>query len=118
MWRSHVRFAKISVCLLVLIGLTSAPRTVFSQSTLVSQWTHDEGGGKKTNDAVTGGNGSLENGATWTAGQSGAAVTMDGIDDHISIPWVNTSGSAITLSAWVKNSSFASGVDQSFISKA
>jgi hypothetical protein len=43
---------------------------------------------------------------------------MDGIDDHISIPWVNTSGSAITLSAWVKNSSFASGVDQSFISKA
>jgi hypothetical protein len=84
----------------------------------VSQWPLDEGAGTTTNDAAASATGTLENGATWTTGQSGAAVKLDGIDDHISIPWVNTSGSAITLSAWVKNSSFASGVDQSFISKA
>ena len=43
---------------------------------------------------------------------------MDGIDDYISLPPIDVTGSAMTLSAWVKNSSFATGVEQWFISKA
>ena len=64
------------------------------------------------------GTGTLQSGADWTTGRNGAAVSMDGIDDYISLPPVDVTGSAMTLSAWVKNSSFATGVKQWFISKA
>src|SRR5262245_43184237 len=118
MRRGHVCLAKISVCIAVLFGLVIGHRTIRAESVLVSQWKLDEGTGTTTTDAVTSGSATLQNGATWTTGKSGAAVNMDGSNDYISLPRVDVTGSAITLSAWVKNSSFATGVEQRFVSKA
>ena len=117
MRRGHVCLAKISVCLVVLC-FVRARETVLSESVLVSQWKLDEGTGTTTVDAVTNSSGTLQNGATWTTGKNGAAVNMDGNDDYISLPRLDVTGSALTLTAWVKNSSFATGVEQRFISKA
>ena len=49
---------------------------------------------------------------------SGAAVNLDGVDDYIDLPRLDLTGSTITLSAWVRNSSFATGISQRFVSKA
>ena len=117
MRRGHVCLAKISVCL-VVVCFVRARETVLSESVLVSQWKLDEGTGTTTVDAVTNSSGTLQNGATWTTGKNGAAVNMDGNDDYISLPRLDVTGSALTLTAWVKNSSFATGVEQRFISKA
>ena len=119
MRRGHVCLARIFVCFAVLFGFVIGQPTSRSESVLVSQWKLDEGTGTTTNDAVAGGGtGTLQNGARWTTGKSSAAVNMDGADDYISLPRLDVTGSAITLSAWVKNSSFATGVEQRFVSKA
>jgi hypothetical protein len=113
-----VCLAKTSVCFAVLFGLIIGEQPIRSESVLVSQWKLDEGTGMTTSDAVAGGTGTLQNGATWTTGKSSTAVNMDGADDYISLPRIDVTGSAITLSAWVKNSSFPTGVEQRFVSKA
>lgn len=118
MRRGDVCLAKIVVCLVIVLSFVIARETVRSESVLVSRWMLDEGTGTTTNDAVTGGSGTLQNGATWTTGKSSAAVNMDGRDDYISLPRLDVTGSAITLSAWVRNSSFPTGVEQRFVSKA
>jgi hypothetical protein len=118
--RGHVCLARIVVCLGVAFsGLSTQQKEVQSAPVLVSHWRLDEGTGTTTSDAaVESRTGTLQNGATWTTGRSGAAVNMDGANDYISLPQIDVTGSAITLSAWVKNASFPTGVEQRFISKA
>lgn len=118
MRRGHVCLARIAVCLGVALSGLSTQQEVHSQAVLVSQWKLDEGTGNTTRDAAADRGGRLQNGATWTTGKSGAAVNMDGANDYISLPAIDVMGSAITLSAWVKNASFPTGVEQRFISKA
>ena len=116
-WRGHVRLARIAVCLGVVFGLLGTQQTVRSASVLISHWKLDEGTGTTTTDSAASSSGTLRNGATWTAGRSGTAVNMDGVNDYISLPSLEVTGSAITLAAWVKNSSFPN-VWQRFIAKA
>ena len=110
--------ARIAVCLGAALSGLSTQQDVQSQAALVSQWKLDEGTGSTTRDAAADRGGTLQNGATWTTGKSGPAVNMDGANDYISLPPIDVTGSAITLSAWVKNASFPTGVEQRFISKA
>ena len=117
-WQSPVCLARTVVCLAVALGLFSTPQPLQSQSVLVSHWELDEGVGEATTDSAASRTGTLENGATWTSGRSGSAVSMDGVDDFIALPALEVTGSAITLAAWVRNSSFPSDVRQRFISKA
>ena len=116
--RGHARLARMAVCIAVVFSVAGYRETVHSESVLVGHWELDEGTGTTTTDSVGSGTGTLQSGAAWTTGRNGAAVSMDGIDDYISLPPVDVTGSAMTLSAWVKNSSFATGVEQWFISKA
>ena len=117
-WRSPACLARTVVCLAVALGLFSTPQPLQSQSMLVSHWELDEGVGEATTDSAASRTGALENGAAWASGRSGSAVSMDGIDDFIALPALEVTGSAITLAAWVRNSSFPSNVRQRFISKA
>ena len=110
--------ARTVVCLAAALGLFSTPQPLQSQSMLVSHWELDEGVGEATTDSAASRTGALENGAAWASGRSGSAVSMDGIDDFIALPALEVTGSAITLAAWVRNSSFPSNVRQRFISKA
>jgi hypothetical protein len=78
----------------------------------------NEANGTSTFDSLASRSGTLRNGAVWTTGRMGAAVSMDGTNDYISLPSLEVTGYAISLTAWVKNSSFPSGVAQRFIAKA
>jgi hypothetical protein len=118
MSRGYVCLEKIAVCLAVVVGLVSTQTTVRSEAVLISHWKLDEGNGTSTADSVATRTATLENGVTWTTGRSGAAVNMDGANDYIALPQLVVTGSSMTLAAWVKNSSFPSGVNQRFISKA
>src|SRR5688572_12538691 len=116
--RSHVLLVRFMVCLGVASSLIAAQQELQSATVLLSHWELNEGSGTTITDSVDGGRGTLQNGAAWTAGRSGSAVSMDGVDDYIALPRQDTTGSAITLAAWLKTSSFPSGVNQRFIVKA
>lgn len=99
-------FSLIVVSLIALTGLaeTSAYAQTGSNISyppgLVSYLPGDGNG----TDLVGGNNGTLMNGAAYTAGKLGMAFSLDGIDDFVSLGNPNNLkiGSAITLSAWIK----------------
>jgi hypothetical protein len=73
---------------------------LYNQSSgLVSHWKFDEGLGTNATDAADGNNGII-NGATWTTGKIGGALSLDGIDDNVQIPGLLGQPQNITISAW------------------
>ena len=116
--RGHGRLARLMICLVVASGFVAGRQSVHSASVLLSHWELDEGSGTTITDSVDGDSGTLHNGAAWVTGHSGSAVNMDGVDDYIALSALEVTGSAITLAAWIKTSSFPSGVNQRFIAKA
>jgi len=106
------------VCLVIALAFVGTQRPVYSAFTLVSQWKLDEGTGTTTRDSVGNRTGTLTNGAKWTTAQSSAAASLDGVNDYITLPSLEVTGSTLSITAWVKNTSFPSGVSQRFISKA
>jgi chitodextrinase len=87
-------------------------------SGLVAHWRLDEGGGSTAGDAAGSYAGTLANGAQWTNGQIAGGVGLDGVDDYIALPGFDVAGSALTIAAWVRSTTFSSSVDQRFVSKA
>jgi hypothetical protein len=84
----------------------------------MSQWKFDDDSGTIADDFIGPRNGTLTNGPFWTAGRSGSAVVLDGINDHVGLPTFSVSGSAMTITAWIRNTRFTSGVEQRFLAKA
>ena len=76
-------------------------------SGLMGFWPFENGSGTTADDLSGNGNaGTLANGPTWTTGQVGGALTLDGIDDAVTYtaaPELDDF-SEITLSAWVNHS--------------
>jgi hypothetical protein len=85
---------------------------------LVANWRLDEGAGTSAADSSGSYSGTLVNGPIWTAGKTGNAVRLDGVNDYIALPNIDVPGSAMTITAWVNSSSFPTSSDQRFISKA
>jgi hypothetical protein len=104
-------------------GAASASRTftwtvvAASLPAPLSHWKFDENTGTTADDFVGTRDGTLTNGPVWTPGRSGNAVTLDGVDDYVALPTFSVTGSALTISAWIRNSSFTSGIEQRFMSK-
>jgi len=71
-------------------------------------WYKGEG---NANDSIGSNHGTLENGATFSAGQVGQAFSFDGNDDRIVIPHAanQNAGSNITIAAWIKETTLAHG---------
>ena len=68
-------------------------------------WSFDEGSGTTASDPSSGSVLTLRNGVTWTAGKTGSALLLDGVNDRADAP--NNSafdyvGNQITVAAWVK----------------
>ncbi|MEJ2646841.1 MAG: hypothetical protein P8016_00370 [Sedimentisphaerales bacterium] len=73
-----------------------------SISGLLYYWPIDETGSSSIKDVVSGADGDI-NGATWTSGMAGAALSFDGIDDYVDCG-VSTSymlNQDISFSTWV-----------------
>jgi fibronectin type 3 domain-containing protein len=70
----------------------------------------NEGAGTTTIDGSGHGTtGTLLNGTTWIAGQTGTAVSFDGSNDQVSLPTsVDVAALPFTLEAWVRPTSYAS----------
>ena len=73
-----------------------------SSSGLVSHWQLDEGIGTTAIDSIDGNNGII-NGAAWTTGVSGDALSLDGVNDYIDLgnP-ANLQPGTVSLSVWFK----------------
>ena len=95
--------------------------TVNPSSTLVSglvaHYRLNETSGTVADDAAGSYNGTLRNGAAWAPGRYAGGVSFDGVNDYISLPAINASGSGLTVAMWVRTSSFQPS-DQQFLSKA
>ncbi|GAB3481899.1 LamG-like jellyroll fold domain-containing protein [Amycolatopsis cihanbeyliensis] len=62
----------------------------------------DESSGDQAADAIGGRTGTLHNGAEFTEGRTGNAVSLDGVDDHVSTTGVDLrTDTSFTVSTWV-----------------
>jgi len=95
--------------------------TVFKNliGSLVSSWKFDEGSGLTAADSSGKNNdGTLFNGATWTTGITGKAITFDGVNDYVEVadsPSLDLSG-PYTVMCWIYPRSLSSWYT-SFINK-
>jgi hypothetical protein len=99
------------------VAVTVAPAATTTGG-LVSHWRLDESSGVTATDTAGPRPGTLADGAKWSTGKKGGGVLLDGVDDYIALPDFDVPGSALTIAAWVKSSSFPTSSDQRFISKA
>ncbi|MHC4111797.1 MAG: LamG-like jellyroll fold domain-containing protein [Planctomycetota bacterium] len=81
----------------------------------VSHWKFDEGSGTTAYDSVGTNDGTVF-GATWTTGQVDSALSFDGVDDYVDIPYdasldINAS-QGISVSVWFKLNSYPAGWNQ------
>ncbi|MHC4502712.1 MAG: LamG-like jellyroll fold domain-containing protein, partial [Planctomycetota bacterium] len=78
---------------------------------LLAHWKFDEGEGKAAGDASGKGNdGLLQNDPTWAAGKLGGALSFNGRNSYVDVrPPPGLTGSAITVSAWVKYAEVPTG---------
>jgi glucose/arabinose dehydrogenase/chitodextrinase len=87
----------------------TASYTVTQPSSLVGAWGFNEASGATAADASGNGNAAaLTNGPAWVAGKHGNAVSLDGVNDYLSVPnsaSLDVSGNALTLSAWLNPAS-------------
>jgi RHS repeat-associated protein len=75
-----------------------------ASSGLKGNWKFDENSGTTAADSSgSSNNGTLTSGATWTTGQSGSAVNLDGVDDYVQVGAQSSLAltNAGTLSAWI-----------------
>jgi hypothetical protein len=93
-----------NVLVLFLAGLASA-----NDPNLVAWWKFDEGSGTVAHDSAMSNNGSI-NGATWTTGQIGDAMSFDGVNDYVEMGNTvkNYLGTNYTVSAWIKTDTLTS----------
>jgi hypothetical protein len=73
-------------------------------SGLAGYWKMDDGSGTSATDSSTNGiTGTLTNGPTWTTGQIGGAVDLDGTDDYINLSTThNYTSQDFSISHWAK----------------
>lgn len=90
------------------------------ESSKAAHWKLDESSGTSAADSTTNGlTGTLTNGPTWqsTGGQISGALSFDGTDDRVDLGSMDVSGSAITISAWMRADDFDVS-DARLVSKA
>ncbi len=88
---------------LTIIDPNCAPFTA-SDEGLVAHWKFDDGSGATTAiDSVGTNNGTLNDNATWTAGQIGGALSLDGSGDYVSLSAIAPlAADSVTAEAWIR----------------
>src|SRR6185295_11662894 len=85
----------------VAVAVTSGQPT----GDLVGQWKFDEGSGSFAADSSGSGNpGTMVNGAGWMGGKQGAAASLDGSNDYVSVASsssLNSPRTGMTIAMWV-----------------
>ena len=85
----------------------------YSHAALVAHWTFDENGETTAHDSAGSNTGTLLNGTGWTSGVSGSAVSLDGVNDYVTVPdnpsLRFTQSSSFTISFWAKPNAISGG---------
>ena len=83
--------------------LTPTPTPTPLPGGLKALYTFNEGGGAIANDSSGNGNHGAINGAAWTTGISGGALSLDGVNDYVDLgnP-ANLQPGTVSLSVWFK----------------
>src|SRR6266536_5688534 len=100
--RNHRASINLS-CLAFFLTLISFQAK--GQGGLIAHWKFDEGAGTVVVDFSTNGNnGTLTNGTAWVTGWSSNALSFDGADDFVEVPYSPSLGITgdITVAAWIK----------------
>lgn len=107
----------LAICLVIItlaIVFTGNLQTQASQrypSDAVSYWAFDEGSGEIAYDSVNGNHGTIQ-GATWTNGKFGSALSFDGINDCVLVGASNKlfpTNESLTFTAWAKLDAIRTG---------
>ena len=102
--------------------LATEGRTATASPT--AHWKLDEGSGITAFDSSGGGrNGTLVNGAQWSAVVSPAqgsshSLLFDGVNDYVNIPAFQHSTNAITVSLWVRHNALTNGIQRYFTARS
>jgi hypothetical protein len=86
-----------------MLGLALAPPARATESPIAA-YSFDENEGTTLHDDSGAHDGTIENGAEWTAGKFGSALRFDAEDDCVTIPDANDLdlGASFTMEAWVR----------------
>lgn len=108
--------------LVVFSGVVNGVNGVYGQrygvpggaytATFEGRWRFDEGSGTFTADSSGSGNdGTLVGGVSWTAGKSGSAISLDGVDDYVSViaTGMPAANAAQSISWWMNYASVPTG---------
>ncbi len=91
--------------IIIFIGVFSTPTNGLTglKDGLVGYWSFDEGSGDTAHDYSGNGNNAKINGAVWTTGVSGHALSFDGLDDYVNIGNDESikPNLPITISCWI-----------------
>ncbi|MFH1725635.1 MAG: LamG-like jellyroll fold domain-containing protein, partial [Elusimicrobiota bacterium] len=68
---------------------------------LAGYWGLDEGAGSIAHGSYAGLDGELLNGPAWTSGQIGGALSFDGMDDHVALPYAVGDVPPGTMEFWL-----------------
>ena len=100
------------------VTVTANFELVSPSSSLAGQWSFDEGTGTKIGDTSGNNNNGTIAGATWVNGKVGKALSFDGVNDYVEIPYnsILNPKKALTIEAWINPCSTAA--DQRILSKS
>jgi len=74
---------------------------------LVGYWNFDEGSGTVAGDSSgSGNNGTLVNGPAWTIGKIGTALSFNGANQYVTVPYT-TDNTVTSISLWMKPTTYA-----------
>ncbi len=99
-----------SIC--ILFSLVTA--SFAAEPNLVAWWQFDEGTGTIAYDSAGSNDGNLVNGPVWTTGKIGGGLSFDGTDDYVNCGSGASNYDNITVSAWMKTSTFGALVSNHY----
>ncbi|KPJ66746.1 MAG: hypothetical protein AMJ43_06965 [Coxiella sp. DG_40] len=108
--------ARMSLFYVVALGLLAlyGPAWAIDVNDPISHWKFDEGSGTVAYDSAGDNDGTIY-GATWTTGQINGALSFDGVDDYVDVPYdhslnVTANGDPdFAVEAWINVALFPSG---------
>jgi len=95
----------------VLGSVSSSVPLIATPSGLVAWWQFNDGTGATAEDSSGfGNNATLYNGVNWVSGQTGDAISANGVNQYASTPGINLSStSTVTIAMWVNRTYTTAG---------
>ncbi|MEA1864589.1 MAG: LamG-like jellyroll fold domain-containing protein [Euryarchaeota archaeon] len=97
--------------MIALFGLPASVQAEEADDGLVAEWHFDEGSGSVLADSSGNGNDGVIHSATWVEGKYGTALSFDGVDDKVKLPYSVINGlTDVTSEFWIKTTDDCAGI--------